>query len=516
MAQDREAVGIEISDRTVRMVHAVRRLGRIRYRQFLSTTLPLDPAEAIRNVRDLAEQHGLLKIPATIGLAGKSVVFRSIPMATDDPRTVRQIAALEADHFDELSEDETVHDQELLSIGEQQRQVLIAVTRAETAVEAIQIPSQAGLKVLDVIPTPVAWFNAVGDTLPTTSPPYVLIRIGLASTEFLVGHRGRLLFLRRIPFGRDTLVPDSASSGWVDEIRTSLELYRAQAPSSTLLPDQVLVDPDDPAYAPLLQRLALDVDLPVIALADAAESPWVGERAPFAAAAGLALDGVGRARVRLSLLPRNLKEKMILRLQFRYWILAGLMILATLELSALLSSRILQQNRAALDTRRNELAYLKQTAELIDTYQAQNQVLEQKVETLTEPIRGAHMLQALMEAIGNAKNPDDWITRMADAESYVTGSTQVSPRTPEPESVPNGSSTESRVSSYRQIVVEGYTPWEDFSTVLAMIESLRLHPVVREADLLGDDKIRVDPEEELKWAEMGRRLFAIEITLEAP
>jgi Tfp pilus assembly PilM family ATPase len=522
MAQDREAVGMEIDDRMVRLVHVRRRLGRVRYRQFLAVELHPNPTEAARIVRTLAENHGLLKTPVTVGLAGKSVVFRSIPMAAEDPRSFRQVAELEAGHFDDLSGDETVYDHALLSFGEQQRQILIAVTRAETAVQAVQIPTQAGLKVLDVIPSPVAWFNVVAESLPSDDPPYVLIRVGPASTEFLVGHRGRLLFLRRLPYGRDALLPDVAASAWVDEIRTTLERYRAQAPASNLLPDQVFVDPADRAFAPLLQRLAVDLALPVIPLAEVARSPWVGERAPFATAAGLALDGVGRARVHLSLLPRYLKEKIVLRLQLKYWALSGLVILVTLGLSALASHRILLQNRLLLDARRSELAYLRQTGELMATYRAQNVVLDQKVKTLLGPMRSAQMLQAVLRAVADAKNPDDWITRIADAKSYVAGSTGLAPAAAETEPAVNTTSPAvdpqdpGEPRSFRQIVVEGYTPWEDFSTVRAMIEALRLHPSVREADLLGDDKIQVDPEEKAHWEELGRRLFAIEITLEAP
>lgn len=521
MAQDREAIGMEIDDRTVRLVHVRRGLARVRYRQFLSAALPPNPLEAARTVRELAENHGLLKVPVTVGLDGKAVVFRSIPMAADDPRTVRQVAELEADHFDDLSGDETVHAYELLTFGEHQRQILVAVTRAETAVQAVQIPTQAGLKVLDVIPSPVAWFNAVVKTLPPSDAPAVLVRIGPASTDFQVGHRGRLLFLRRLPYGREALMPEAGASGWVEEIRGSLDRYRAQAPAANLLPDQVLIDPADRAMEPLMQRLAVELALPVVPLAEAARSPWVGERAPFASAAGLALDGIGRAGVHLSLLPRDLKEKIVLRLQLKYWVLSGLLILGTIALSAMASQRILTQNRALLDARRNELAYLRQTESLAETYRAQNRVLEQKVRTLLEPMRGAQMLQAVLRAVADAKNPDDWITRIADAQSYVAGSTDFTRPAAEPGLVDSSASAGQpqplRIpQSFRQIVVEGYTPWEDFSTVSAMIESLRLHPAVRKADLLGDDKIQVDPDEKLQWEEMGRRLFAIEITLEAP
>ena len=66
---------------------------------------------------------------------------------------------------------------------------------------------------------------------------------------------------------------------------------------------------------------------------------------------------------------------------------------------------------------------------------------------------------------------------------------------------------------FEQIVVEGYTPVADLSTVRTMIEALREHPAVEDADLLGDDRLREDPERDERWAPADCQLFAIEITV---
>jgi hypothetical protein len=57
---------------------------------------------------------------------------------------------------------------------------------------------------------------------------------------------------------------------------------------------------------------------------------------------------------------------------------------------------------------------------------------------------------------------------------------------------------------------------DDLSTVRAMIASLRARPSVAGADLLGDDKLREDPDRDARWAGTGCRLFAVEVSLPAP
>ena len=62
-------------------------------------------------------------------------------------------------------------------------------------------------------------------------------------------------------------------------------------------------------------------------------------------------------------------------------------------------------------------------------------------------------------------------------------------------------------------MIEGYTPEEDLSSVFIMIETLRQHRAVLNADLLGDDRLREDPVRDERWAFARARLFAIEITV---
>jgi hypothetical protein len=121
------------------------------------------------------------------------------------------------------------------------------------------------------------------------------------------------------------------------------------------------------------------------------------------------------------------------------------------------------------------------------------------------------MLQDLLHAVAEAKHPDDWITRMADTASYVSDAAELLTEADWPLN-----EAPAFAGPIGKVVIEGYTPWADFSTVQAIIGTLRGHPAVAEADLLGDNELRIDEEQAQAWAQLGCRLFAIEITLTEP
>jgi len=129
-------------------------------------------------------------------------------------------------------------------------------------------------------------------------------------------------------------------------------------------------------------------------------------------------------------------------------------------------------------------------------------------------VHNGEILRAVVHAIGESKHPDDWITLIADAESYAEEGQEES----------GGGARETRASrrkgtarkEFEQVVIEGYTPVEDLSTVRAMIEALRNSPGIAGADLLADDRVNRDEARDERWAMTRCRLFAVEITVPTP
>ena len=120
------------------------------------------------------------------------------------------------------------------------------------------------------------------------------------------------------------------------------------------------------------------------------------------------------------------------------------------------------------------------------------------------------VVRRLIVALGAAKHPDDWITLISDMHSYENPPLdELSVPAP-----PTGVGSLDGSLDIRSIVVEGYTPIEDFSTIYSMIETLRGYDGIFDADLLGDDRLREDPLRDQRWEQYKGRLFAIEIEME--
>jgi len=124
-------------------------------------------------------------------------------------------------------------------------------------------------------------------------------------------------------------------------------------------------------------------------------------------------------------------------------------------------------------------------------------------------MRNGMILRAIIGEIAHAMHPEDWLILVADSASYFgREELQNEWKDPSTEELKNGSSSSQPLDG---IIIEGYTPHEDFATVKVMIDQLRQIPYVDEVDLLTDDKVIHDPLREEEWKNVQARLFAVEI-----
>ena len=194
--------------------------------------------------------------------------------------------------------------------------------------------------------------------------------------------------------------------------------------------------------------------------------------------------------------------------QLRYWVLSAAAAVLALFFLVLRDYRELEREQLQFGADLELLKARRRVAAELETYRADVERLRPKVGSLEVALRNGELLRSVMDAVAHAKVADDWITLIADSHSYFEGAP-----VERDDEVDN---TRSVSLGFEQLVVEGYTPVEDLSTVRAMIEALRGHPAVSDADLLGDDRLRDDPERDERWAPAECRLFAMEITVPSP
>lgn len=171
----------------------------------------------------------------------------------------------------------------------------------------------------------------------------------------------------------------------------------------------------------------------------------------------------------------------------------------------------LRWNREYLRLRQVELAGLHALDRKLAATEDVNAQMEQRVIPFRTAVENGDVLRLALQAVIRAKDPDDWLSLLADAEAYFGTST-----TPDAEAPTEQVATSDDPMRFETFIVEGYTPVADFSTVGQMIERLRTQPGIIDADLLGDERLRHNPERDARWEDTGCSAFVIEMTVEVP
>ena len=523
MVYYKQAIGLDVGGHSAKAVRAVRRGRRVSFEETGWVRLPSDFGQRQRVLRTFVKKNGWEGLPCVVQLRGESVMLRRIDIAPEDPRSVEDIIAMETDQFNGLTDQGTASNHVAMRGIAGHRSIFMAVGRNDVIQRAVEMPGELALEIADVVPGAVAMFNAVSMLCPRSTRPFVCVELGHDGTEVVVGQRRSILSVRRFPIGMRS-IPESlrspASSGakasglpmteasvlkaadnWIHELQSCLRLYVSQFPGDSFDPEKIILCGGGARVPGISEKVEQTVGIKTLRLSDLRKTPVVRDIERFATAMGLAMAGIGKGYIRVSLLPHAVREKLILQSQKKYWVMSSVaLVLATLIMILGIYTE-LKRKKAIVSVLKEELSGRRMLKEKLDEYRRLNNNLEGRVAPFRKAVHNGEILRAVIQAAAQAKHPDDWITLIADADSYFQAEQNADMEF---------------WTNFGQIVIEGYTPVEDLSTVRAMIEALRKTPAVLEADLLGDDRVRADETRDEIWATTQCRLFAVEMTVAAP
>ncbi|MBN1558010.1 MAG: hypothetical protein JW951_07680 [Lentisphaerae bacterium] len=504
--KQREAIGLDIGTHAAKAVRIIRAAGGVRVGKHDWVRLPAREEERERVLRSFIEKHGWSGRPCVVPMRGEGLMLRTLLRTPGDERSVADIVASETEPFDSLSDRGTVRDCVTQPRFAGRRSVCLAVARLDGVLRAVEFHDRIGLRVVDVVPGAVALFNAMLHFGHGGRGLLACVDIGHRGTEICIGRARQIFFVRRLPVGADAL-PHEADR-WLGELRKAMDLFGSQFPEPRYRLKRVLLCGGGALTETLPECVERATGVQTERLGERVRAGGIREIERYGTALGLGLAGLGKGRTHLSLLPRPIRENLVLKWQKKYWVLSGAALVLTCTVLTLGTWKEARRYEQALVERRAAFERQRQQRERLLEYEALNRRLEEQVTPLRIAVRNGALVRAVIAAAGTAKHEEDWITLIADARSYA-GTSGEDPRA----GTAAPSAEETQIA---QIILEGYTPVEDLSTVRRMIEVLREHPAVADADLLGDDRVRTDAARDALWEGTGCRLFAVEVTPVAP
>lgn len=508
------AIGFDLDQTILCVVTLRQRLGRVEVLGAERLRLPTDHDEARLIIERWAQAQGIQSLPCVVGLPRDSALLRLLDLSDDQTQTLKERARDRLAQFRALPAEGAVEEYTLLRPAAAGVHMLIGLIRRDSLDNRLRLPEAAGLNVVGAVPDQLAVFHAVASLWPARKGCYVSVHVTAEETVLSIGRGGDLLFVSRFPLGAaqwqsPAQEADEMIGRWLNEIRAALALYATQFAGRRWRVRAILLSGVRSLPPLWQQRLREDTGLAVYWLDEAPRAQRLAGASAFAVAYGLALAGLGRTRAPLSLLPAQRKEGLALRWQFKYWAGSAMLVLLAILMAGGVLQRARARHAAAVESALTQRAALTELDASLAAHDERIAVLRRQIQPLRASVRKGVIVREVLAALAAAKHPDDWIILLADSPSYFPAQDESeAPLFPPHQSALEG---DSLTQPMEHLVVEGYTPMADFSTIRALIETLRSHPLIAAIDLLGDDKLVDDPEREARWAFTGARRFALEI-----
>lgn len=498
-----QIIALEIGSDYARAVHAAHGWAGLTFTSAKSIKLPSDPEDRRRLLELFVQKNDWDGLPCVLGLSEDTCMIRALRRRPEAGRSTGEWVENEMRELTALSGEQTLSAYVDQGVVFDRRRVLVAAGRMDAIQRGIQLATGAGLRVTEAVPASMAHVGGIYYFLPKSTMCWANVYIDHAGTRVTICRREHVLFSRHFSIGWQAISQAAgqthAQERWTRELR---ETFSQAGPSLKNGRVQRVVVSGETLYAEEARQYAAEaLDLETVA----ADKFKKAQRFPYSivytTCVGLARQAAAPTRRRLSLQPPVLRQTAALNQQWVFWLgLGAAALFALLLLGVHLADRL----RRTLEDKE----YVLQAVEEARGLRAEAAELERRIEILntqSQPfVTAAHnirMMRLVLVALGDVKDERDWITYIGDRRSYFSS---------------NADAADRDLMAFERMVVEGYTPLDDFSTVREMIYALEQQPGIMRVDLLGDDQIRVDPKREPYGDDIKARLFALELTLAQP
>jgi Tfp pilus assembly PilM family ATPase len=509
------AIGLDLGRHAAKLVWAERR-GRgiaLTRRELLRLPPSRDSANVLRK---WLESLHVRDLPCVVGLPGRCTILKTMDLPDEDPRSIRQAATMEVRKFRDLTSDDFVHDVAALPGTPGTRRALLVMARTDVLQPALSVPTDLGMDLVDVVPVAVALYNAMERFEMRDGQPAVCVDLGARGTEVAIGDRRGLQFARHFDIGTTTFAEAVAAArqttlaqaeelliggqvrldhaadaagdalgravdGWTAELEVTLSLYRERFPADAARLVEIILSGGGAFLPGVGERLGRRTGKPVRRVQRLWPEAGNGQAA-FTVAAGLALSGIRRSRVRVSLVPLPLQRALARRRNRRYAAAAAAALAAALVLAGVGRYRdgVRQRRQAEEDrVRRSRVEALQADVRQVRERSADLSAMLADVYSIA--LNGSRLFD-LLDALADAKPPPDWFVEMGDASFYAN-----EPYPSLQRAITNRPDAATAAPiPFRQFVLKGYTTEPTFYSVRSMLNALNRDPRVALAELLEE------------------------------
>ena len=454
MAHVKQIVGLDIGTRTVRAAWMTLRGGSPRVIRTEQMVLPVDAQDTNALILTWLQRLGLAGGFCAIGLPGAHTVFQTGRLAPNDPRTPKQAADMELATFSEMAGDAMRCSMVDCEWDPGTRLYLMAMARPSMVENALSALTPIQLKAADLVPVPVAVFNALDPLAGPHDAPYLYVNIGHQQTDLAIGCPKTLLFSRTVSMGgksftesisrqakctiqqaevqkhRDGSVePDSPygvflrplAERLLSQVSAAVGVYRGAFRDPSFAIGQIVLSGGGAQLRGLADMFRAKFEIPVVFASDlpgASAAKDVSSFGTYDVAVGLARTAYEAGEANLSLLPASMREEIIFREKKPYWIAAGIVGALTLAAFAFSVVHAVNRETARIDKVQSRLRKFEKFNKEIEQMRAGNEAMRQRAAPLVRLLENGPRMRLALSLASNAVGPDDWISMVCEEHMY--------------------------------------------------------------------------------------------------
>ena len=506
------------------------------------------------------KENGLTGLPTAVAISGQQAMFQPMFLVPGDPRTLEQAAAMEMVKLREIGADGMTHG--FAPFGATtgaDRRVLLAMVRPDVLNSTLEMVREVGLDIADVVPTPVALFNALARQCCKEATPVIFVHVGHSVTELAIGTAQGLMFARAFAGGgqlftevlaraRQIPVPHAEtakvsggitlSSGepvvtaaltraadmWIAEFQSCLAVFNSLFSQRRDRPQAIVITGGGSLLGGFAAYIQQKTGLTVSTTVPLGDEAHFNPAAIWPVAAALALLPLEERTCPITVLPQRLRDEQVFRRQKPYWL--GTAVGAALILGVNVGGYFYDNQRMErqLQVQNASLERRKELVARIEDYRRRTETIRDLGMPVVNLLRTGPTLRRMLSLVAEAKDSRDWVTLICDAPSYYAknpsaalygGADDPAGRRHSPKTSDVVDSPTNRAPVIRQVIIEGYTRKLNFSSVQTLIDKINASDLVESADLLSDDKLMPPDAADDKSHDLRAKRFAISVKVAA-